>query len=63
MYERNKKLKKEFAIFDKAVSSNDKYRVTTPSKLVFNTRKLANEYRLKKKIKNSKIFVVYGYGR
>jgi len=57
----NTKLKKEYAIFDESVSAKDKYRVTTPSKLVFNTRRQAKLYAIKHHIKHYKIFVVYGY--
>ena len=60
--ERNRKLKKQYAIFDSSVKAEDKYRVTTPSKLVFKTYKQAKIYAIKHKLTHYKIFVVYGYG-
>lgn len=61
MKERNRKLKKEYAIFDDSVEAEDKYKVTTPAKFVFDTRTQAKKYAKKNKLKDYKIFVVYGY--
>lgn len=61
LIERNRKLKKQYALFDKDVRSEDKYRVTTPSSLVFNTRKEAEEHIERNGLRDVKILVVYGY--
>jgi len=63
MKERNRKLKKQFALFDEDVKAEDKYRVTTPSKLLFDSRREAKRYIVKHKLKRTKILVVYGYGQ